>query len=114
MVTINLAYSAPINRPSQSPTLTIPQLWAGLQHKIRFAQDFVPAIISTYVLEERVDEKKGVPVVVREVVFKEGNRRVREECWEWAPCKVCSQPIILICTDWEEFRVGERMVERKS
>jgi len=86
--TISLAYTSSINTSKPSPTLTTAQCWAGLQHKIRSAQSFVPAIISTDVIEERTDAKKGVPVVVREVVFKEGNKRVREECWEWEPCKV--------------------------
>lgn len=96
MVSINIAYTAPVNRPSQTPVLTVPQLWAALQHKIRHAEVFVPVIASTEIIEEHVDEKKGVPVVTREVVFKEGARppiadgegKVREVCWEHAPCKV--------------------------
>jgi len=95
--TINLAYTSPINASKPAPTLTVPQLWAGLQHKIRSAQSFVPAIISTDVIEERTDAKKGVPVVVREVVFKEGNRRVREECWEYKPCKVGFSGGVMCC-----------------
>lgn len=96
MVAINLAYTAPVNRPSQTPVLTVPQLWAALQHKVRHAEVFVPVITSTRVVEERVDEKKGVPVITREVVFKreaapviaDAEGRVREDCWMNEPCKV--------------------------
>jgi len=84
----HLAYTASINDGKPEPRLTIPQVWAGLQRKIRAAQEFVPAITSTEVIEEKTDGKKGTPIVVREVVFKEGNRKVREECYEYAPIKV--------------------------
>ncbi|KAJ4338212.1 hypothetical protein N0V95_008127 [Ascochyta clinopodiicola] len=68
MVHIHLAHTAAINPPSStSPPLTLPQLWAGLQRKIRHAQEFVPVIASCTVLEERDDG-----TVVRDVVFKEG------------------------------------------
>lgn len=97
MVAINLAYTAPINRPSQEPVLTMPQLWAALQHKIRHAEEFVPVITSTEVIEERVDDKKGVPVITRVVTFKgeaappiaDKDGKVKEVCWEHSPCKVC-------------------------
>jgi hypothetical protein len=63
MVNINLAYTSPINPSGASPILTQPQIWAGLQRKIRFAQEFVPVIESCEVLEE---DEQGV--VTREVV----------------------------------------------
>ncbi|KAF2799052.1 DUF1857-domain-containing protein [Melanomma pulvis-pyrius CBS 109.77] len=66
MVNFNLAFTAPINPPSASPVLTVPQIWAGLQRKIRFAQEFVPVIESCEVLED----KDGV--VTRAVKFKKG------------------------------------------
>lgn len=66
MVTYYLAYTAPINPPNTTPVLTVPQVWQGLQRKIRFAQEFVSAITSCTVLED----KDGV--VTREVTFKEG------------------------------------------
>lgn len=63
--------------------------------KIKRAQEFVGVITSTEVTEERVDEKKGVPVTTREVVFKEGfgppwskDGRVQEVVWAYEPCKV--------------------------
>jgi hypothetical protein len=66
MVTLHLAYTAPINPPSTTPVLTHAQVWAGLQRKIRFAQEFVPVIASCSVLSE----EDGV--VTRDVVFKPG------------------------------------------
>jgi hypothetical protein len=75
MVKLHLAYTAPINPPSATPILTQTQVWAGLQRKIRFAQEFVPVISSCTVLQD----KDGV--VTREVVFKPGvgpKERARE------------------------------------
>ncbi|KAJ4985251.1 hypothetical protein SVAN01_09293 [Stagonosporopsis vannaccii] len=66
MVHIHLSYTSPINPPNLPP-LTLPQIWAGLQRKVRFAQEFVPVIESCTVLEEREDG-----TVVRDVRFKEG------------------------------------------
>ena len=66
MVTYYLAYTAPINPPNTTPVLTVPQVWQGLQRKIRFAQEFVSAITGCTVLED----KDGV--VTRTVTFKEG------------------------------------------
>jgi hypothetical protein len=66
MVHYHLAYTAPINPPSASPVLTVPQVWAGLQRKIRFAQEFVSAITDCEVLSE----ENGV--VTRVVKFKPG------------------------------------------
>ncbi|EUC46829.1 hypothetical protein COCMIDRAFT_4118 [Bipolaris oryzae ATCC 44560] len=67
MVNFNLAHTSRINPPGAAPVLTQPQLWAGLQRKIRFAQEFVPVIESCTVLEESADG-----VVTRHVVFKKG------------------------------------------
>ena len=67
MVTINLSYTSKINPSGSTPQLTSEQIWAGLQRKIRFAQEFVPAIQSCDVLSEDADG-----VVTREVVFKKG------------------------------------------
>lgn len=90
MVTINVAYTAPINPPSTSPVLTLPQVWAGLERKVRAGQDFVGAIVSTDVIGEKMDQQKGCMVVTREVVFKERpEEKVREVCWLKAMSKVC-------------------------
>jgi len=67
MVVFYLAYTAPLNPAGSSPTLTISQIWAGLQRKIRFAQEFVPAAITGC---EVLSEEDGV--VTRIVNFKPG------------------------------------------
>jgi hypothetical protein len=84
----NLAFTAPINPASASPKLTISQIWQGLERKIRAGQDFVGgAILTTDVISESHDEQ-GRPVVVREIVFREGNRKVKETCIGFEPMKV--------------------------
>ncbi|CAA9964224.1 DUF1857 domain containing protein [Pyrenophora teres f. maculata] len=77
MPQINLSHTTPINPPSATPPLTAPQLWAGLQRKIRFAQEFVPVIESCTVLSEEAASSSGSfgssgTVVTREVIFKKG------------------------------------------
>ncbi len=94
MPTIHLSYTSPINPPSTTVTLRTPQIWAGLQRKVRFAQEFVPVIESCTVLEERDDG-----TVVRDVVFKPGagpKPRAREVVKEFWPSWVCF-PIFSIC-----------------
>lgn len=66
MVKLQLAYTARINPSGASPILTEAQVWAGLQRKIRFAQEFVPVIESCTVLSD----ENGV--VTRDVKFKPG------------------------------------------
>jgi hypothetical protein len=66
MVNFNVAYTSRINPAGATPVLNQAQIWAGLQRKIRFAQEFVPVIESCEVLEE----KDGV--VTRDVRFKKG------------------------------------------
>ncbi|KEF51948.1 uncharacterized protein A1O9_11938 [Exophiala aquamarina CBS 119918] len=84
----NIAYTAPINPGSVTPVLTYAQVWAGLERKIRAGEEFVGgAIISTDVLSESETEH-GQPVTMREVVFREGNRRVQERCIAFKPMKV--------------------------
>ncbi|EOA92295.1 hypothetical protein ACJQWK_03889 [Exserohilum turcicum] len=68
MLTLNLAYTSRINPPCTTPLLTRAQIWAGLQRKIRFAQDFVPVIESCAVLEDNAE----TGTVTRDVVFKKG------------------------------------------
>lgn len=89
MVAANhIAYTALINPPNATPVLSMEQIWPLLQRKIQRAQDFVPgAILSTDVLSKTILED-GSPVTTREVVFREGNRRVREDCVEYAPMRV--------------------------
>ncbi|GFG03099.1 hypothetical protein IFM61392_02631 [Aspergillus lentulus] len=76
--TNNVAFTAPINPPGADPILSRSQIWNGLLLKIRSAETFVPAgIQSTAVLSESVDEA-GNPVTIREVVFRQDQRKVKE------------------------------------
>ncbi|KAI8963602.1 DUF1857-domain-containing protein [Daldinia sp. FL1419] len=96
MVTFNLAYTAPINPSGASPALTIPQVWAGLQRKVRRAQDFVPIIEECNVLSEETSQEGGDLKIVREVRFTagqepdsgSGGRFVKEVCTHYPPCRV--------------------------
>ncbi|KAJ9133326.1 hypothetical protein NKR23_g10834 [Pleurostoma richardsiae] len=89
MVAANyVAFTAPINPPSASPQLTIENIWPLLQRKIRRAEDFVGAAIRSTDVISQSSTPAGQPVTVREVVFHEGDRRVREECVEFWPMKV--------------------------
>lgn len=82
-----IAFTAPINPPGAS-TLSREQIWAGLQRKVRHAEEFVGgAIKSTEVISESKDEH-GREVVTREVIFREGDRRVKEVCTLFEPAKV--------------------------
>lgn len=65
MVTINCAYSEPINPAGSSPVLTRDQVWKGLQIKTRHPQGFVPIISGCDILEDKDD------VVIRKVDFIE-------------------------------------------
>ena len=85
MVVIHCAYTEKINPSGASPILTRDQIWKGLQRKIRKAQDFVPVITATDVLEEKENE------VVREAHFNAGigqpEHSVREVCKSYYPTK---------------------------
>ncbi|KAI1098191.1 DUF1857-domain-containing protein [Jackrogersella minutella] len=96
MITINIAYTAPVNPSSATPVLTQAQVWAGLQRKVRRAQDFVPIIEDcTVVSEETVPGTDNVKVT-RDVQFAAGsqpadvtlNTLVREVCTSFPPCRV--------------------------
>ncbi|KAF9693657.1 hypothetical protein EKO04_008206 [Ascochyta lentis] len=83
MTILHLSHTTPINPPSTTPVLTLPQIWAGLQRKVRHAEEFVPVIASCTVLEEREDG-----TVVRDVVFKAGlgpKAKARETVREYYP-----------------------------
>jgi len=94
MVVFNLAYTAPINCPDQS-VLTRDQVWAGLQRKVRHAQEFVPLIVKCEVVQEEVAARdEDVTVVTRQVIFAPGKgpkadgEPVTEVCKEYPPCRV--------------------------
>ena len=86
MVVINCAYTEQINPSGASPILSRDQIWRGLQRKIRKAQDFVPVIDSTDVLEEKENQ------VIRVAHFNGQNGNtghdVREVCDSYYPTKV--------------------------
>ncbi|KAM0806768.1 hypothetical protein AB5N19_07105 [Seiridium cardinale] len=91
MVTINIAYTAPINPAGAGPTLSQPQIWAGLERKVRRAQDFVPIIVACDVISEE-QTAKGL-TVTREVKFKGAGPKgdgsaVKEICTHHAPSRV--------------------------
>ena len=90
MVNIYVAYTAPINPAGLTPVLNVPQIWKGLQRKVRKATEFVPAIVECKVLEEN----EGGKEIVRQVKFKEGFGPpgfVKERCVEFEPTKVSYQ-----------------------
>ena len=85
-----LAYTAPIN-PSSSTPLTLTQIWAALRLKVRSAETFVGAAISsTAILKEYTTSTSGsqLPTTDREVTFREGDRKMKETCIEYYPLKV--------------------------
>lgn len=85
MVTIFLAYTAPVNPAGTTQVLTHAQVWAGFQRKIRRPYEFVPAIESAEVISEKENS------LTREVVFKAGAGpagKVKEVCISHAPCRV--------------------------
>ena len=96
MVTINIAYTQAINPAGATPVLTRPQIWNGLQRKVRRAQDFVPVISGSKILEEHDN------VVIREAYFnKEGEvvpgqegKTIKETCKLFEPTKVCEMSSI--------------------
>lgn len=89
MSTNNIAFTAPVNPAGASPTLKEEQIWPGLLLKIRSAETFVPkAIQSTDVISESTDPSTANPVTIREVVFREDQRRVRETVTAYEPSRV--------------------------
>ncbi|KAK4541707.1 hypothetical protein LTR36_007416 [Oleoguttula mirabilis] len=86
MVNIHCAYTEPINPSGATPVLSRDQIWRGLQRKIRKAQDFVPVIEATDVLEEKDNE------VTRVAHFKAMNgheaHSEKEICKSYYPTKV--------------------------
>ena len=55
MVNICVAYTESVNPPGVSPTLTIPQIWAGLVRKVHHPEEFIQPITDVEVLEEESD-----------------------------------------------------------
>lgn len=85
----NIAFTAPINPPRATPILTKEQVWAGLLLKTRSAETFIPnAIESTTVISESKDESTGNLVTVREVMFRENQRKVKETVTAYKDARV--------------------------
>lgn len=83
----HIAFTAPINPPGAT-LLTRDQVWAGLLLKIRSAETFVSAAIqSTEVLSESTDSS-GNAVTVREVLFREGQKKTKETVTAFEKCRV--------------------------
>ncbi|KAJ5929651.1 hypothetical protein N7454_006601 [Penicillium verhagenii] len=83
----NIAYTAPINPPGETP-LSHEQVWAGLVLKISSAETFVSGAISkTDVLSETIDPS-GNTVIVRDVVFRESGKKVQETVTAYEPTRV--------------------------
>ncbi len=86
MVTINVAYSAPVNGQDKQPTITREQLWKAMVRKVRNAHEFVPVFSDCKVLEEYDN------VIVRETTLKpmEGRpgKTQKETCKLYEPVKV--------------------------
>ncbi|KAJ4055689.1 hypothetical protein NW756_003170 [Fusarium oxysporum] len=91
MVTINLAYSAPINLSGASPILSEAQVWNGLKRRVRKAHEFVAPILECEALSEE-DTEAGTKVT-RQVTFDKEVRGsnetvVKEVVYEFAPTRV--------------------------
>ncbi|CAI4215526.1 unnamed protein product [Parascedosporium putredinis] len=85
MVTINLAHSAPINPLGAHPVLTAAQAWAGLMHKARRPQDFVPVVSGCEILSEAETSIEAI------VYFEPGVAHattIRETCTLRAPSRL--------------------------
>lgn len=85
----NIAFTAPINPPGATPILKREQIWAGLLLKIRSAETFVPAAIqSTTVISESTDTSTQNSVTIREIVFREDQRKVKETVTAYTDCRI--------------------------
>lgn len=89
MVTINLAYTAPINPEGATPVLTEAQIWTGLKRKVKRAYEFVPVISAC-----EVESEEG-NVVVRNATFQADwngkgapEKKVHEVCVHMEPCRI--------------------------
>lgn len=121
----HLAYTSRINAPGVTPVLTKAQVWAGLQHKIRNAHEFVPFFEACRVLEE-VDG-----VVTREVTLKQGTYtrdKIQEVVTSYWPTWVSEMPFLSLVEDrcesetrnsvawlsWENLRYLFRSISYKK
>ncbi|KAF9297303.1 hypothetical protein BGZ88_010486 [Linnemannia elongata] len=82
MSTTNFSFTTPINPPGEELVLTRSQVWAGLRHKVRHANEFVPMIYTCEVVSEEAN------VVTRVVTFENGKSPMREVCTEHEPSRI--------------------------
>lgn len=85
----NIAFTAAINPPGASPVLTKDQVWAGLLLKVRSAETFIPnAIESTTVISENEDASTSNIITIREIVFRENQKKVKETVTAYKDARV--------------------------
>ena len=89
MVTINVAYTAPINPAGATPVLTQDQVWRCLERKVEHAEEFVKVITTTEVLS-----KEGVTTVRRVKFVEKPDEWVEERCVNYKPTKVRDPQIL--------------------
>lgn len=91
MVTINLAYTAPINRPSQTPILTASQAWTALEQKVRHPSGFVPLIVHCEEVSSSPATADGSePFTITRLVSFRGreDRPIKEVCKHYPPTRI--------------------------
>ena len=84
----SLAFTAPINPPGATPFLSRQQVWEGLLLKIRSAETFVPAAISSTTVRKESVDADGHSVTTRLVTFRENQREVEEIVTAFEPSRV--------------------------
>lgn len=91
MVTINLAYTAPINRPSQTPVLTASQVWTALEQKVRHPSGFVPLIVHCEEVSSTPATADGSePFTITRLVSFRGreDKPIKEVCKHYPPTRI--------------------------
>jgi len=90
MVTINLAYTAPINRPSQTPVLTAAQVWTALEQKVRHPSGFVPLIVHCEEVSSTPATADGEPFTFTRLVSFRGreDHPIKEVCKHYPPTRI--------------------------
>lgn len=89
MVTVNIAYTAPINPEGATPVLTESQIWTGLKRKVKRPFEFVPVISAC-----EVESEEG-NTVTRKATFEDGwggpgslSKQIREVCVHFEPTRI--------------------------
>lgn len=69
MVNINVVYTQIVNLSGASPVITLAQLWAAMEMRVREPHEFVPVFSDCKVLEEYEN------MIVREKILKSMKER---------------------------------------